>query len=134
MPVDCPFCERLLRLPAPDIANELAVGFDDAFPASPGHTLIVSRRHVARLAELSGEESAALWALVPAARRRIEQRHSPHGYNLGLNDGEAAGQTVPHVHLHVIPRFAGDTADPRGGVRRAIPEAAAYWEWTDDGG
>jgi diadenosine tetraphosphate (Ap4A) HIT family hydrolase len=106
-------------------SNRLPPGFHPITPP-------VSRRHVARLADLSDEERAALWELVPAARQRIERAHAPEGYNLGLNDGAAAGQTVPHVHLHVIPRYAGDTADPRGGVRRVIPERVAYWGQTGE--
>lgn len=132
MPQDCPFCDLIRNAPEPDVANAHAVAFDDAYPVNPGHTLIVSRRHLARLADLSDEERAALWELVPAVRERIERAHAPEGYNLGLNDGPAAGQTVAHVHLHVIPRYAGDTADPRGGVRRVIPERVAYWGQTGE--
>lgn len=108
-------------------ANDLAVAIWDAFPVSPGHALIISRRHVADLFELSAHEQAALWALLPAVKAVLAARHAPNGYNVGVNVGEAAGQTVGHVHVHVIPRYEGDAADPRGGVRWVLPDRAAYW-------
>jgi diadenosine tetraphosphate (Ap4A) HIT family hydrolase len=108
-------------------ANTHAVAIWDAFPVSPGHALIVSRRHVADLFELSAEEQAALWALLPAVKTAIGARHAPAGYNVGVNVGTAAGQTIGHVHVHVIPRYEGDVRDPRGGIRWVLPERAAYW-------
>ena len=108
-------------------ANIHAAAIWDAFPLSPGHALIVSRRHVADLFELSAEEHAALWALLPAVKAAIGARHAPAGYNVGVNVGAAAGQTVGHVHVHVIPRYEGDVLDPRGGIRWVLPERAAYW-------
>ena len=108
-------------------ANTHAVAIWDAFPVSPGHALIVSRRHVADLFELSAEEHAAVWALVPAVKAAIRARHAPAGYNVGVNVGVAAGQTIGHVHVHVIPRYEGDVRDPRGGIRWVLPERAAYW-------
>ena len=108
-------------------ANTHAVAMWDAFPVSPGHALIVSRRHVADLFELSAEEQAAVWALVPAVKAAINAGHEPAGYNVGVNVGTAAGQTIGHVHVHVIPRYEGDARDPRGGVRWVLPERAAYW-------
>jgi diadenosine tetraphosphate (Ap4A) HIT family hydrolase len=126
-PGGCPFCSRIQRQEALASENQHAVAFPDAFPLNPGHMLIVSRRHVERLSELEEEEIRAIWALIPHAQQWIEQTHHPDGYNVGLNDGPAAGQTVPHLHFHVIPRFHGDVADPRGGVRHIIPQRAAYW-------
>ena len=107
--------------------NELAVAFKDPFPVNPGHTLVVPRRHVDGLFELSVEEQAALWRLLPEVKQRLDARHSPAGYNIGVNVGAAAGQTVGHVHIHLIPRYAGDVEDPRGGVRWVVPARAAYW-------
>lgn len=98
----------------------------DAFPVSPGHTLIVSRRHVASFFDLRADEQHALLEAAQAARLALDGELHPHGYNLGLNVGEAAGQTVMHVHLHVIPRFRGDTPNPRGGVRHCIPGKGDY--------
>ena len=94
---------------------------------SPGHALIVSRRHVASLFDLTTEEAAALRSLVPAVGAAIEIAHTPAGYNVGVFIGAAAGQTVGHVHVHVIPRYDGDVKDPRGGVRWVIPTKADYW-------
>ncbi|HEY8551245.1 MAG TPA: HIT family protein, partial [Vicinamibacterales bacterium] len=108
-------------------ANDLAAAFPDAYPLNEGHTLIVPRRHVADFFSLADAEQAAIWALVPAVRHHIEASRVPEGYNIGINIGEAAGQTVAHAHLHVIPRFRGDVPDPRGGVRWIIPSRARYW-------
>jgi diadenosine tetraphosphate (Ap4A) HIT family hydrolase len=123
----CPLCARL-ALPDLTAENELAVAFKDGFPVNPGHTLIIPRRHVAGLFELTAAEQAGVWALLQPVKERLDARHSPAGYNVGVNVGEAAGQTVGHVHVHVIPRYAGDVEDPRGGVRWVVPERAKYWK------
>jgi diadenosine tetraphosphate (Ap4A) HIT family hydrolase len=122
----CPLCDRVIQSDHL-AANAFAVAFLDAFPLNPGHTLIVPRRHVAGLFELSSEELAALWALLPVAKQVIDAQHAPPAYNVGANVGTAAGQTVAHVHVHLIPRFPGDVPDPRGGVRWVVPSRAAYW-------
>jgi diadenosine tetraphosphate (Ap4A) HIT family hydrolase len=70
--------------------------------------------------------------LLDETKAILDEEHSPGGYNIGLNDGAAAGQTVMHVHMHLIPRYAGDTSDPRGGVRWIFPEKAAYWKSRDE--
>jgi diadenosine tetraphosphate (Ap4A) HIT family hydrolase len=126
MDVPCPLCSAGEGRAILSV-NTHAVAIWDAFPVSPGHALIVSRRHVADLFELSAEEQAALWALLPSVKAAIGARHAPAGYNVGVNVGAAAGQTVGHVHVHVIPRYEGDVRDPRGGVRWVLPERAAYW-------
>jgi diadenosine tetraphosphate (Ap4A) HIT family hydrolase len=126
----CPFCVIIGGGAATTISSELAIAFADAFPVSPGHTLIVSRRHAESLSDLTEEEIRALWDLVPRVREHLQAVHAPDAYNIGLNDGKAAGQTIPHVHVHVIPRYNGDTEDPRGGVRWVIPSHAAYWKGT----
>ena len=122
----CPFC---LRIQADDVTDvdELAVAFPDGFPVSPGHMLVVPRRHVPGLRDLSGREQAALMELAQRIQSRLDGELQPDGYTLGINDGAAAGQTVGHVHLHVIPRYAGDMADPRGGIRWLFPDKADYW-------
>jgi diadenosine tetraphosphate (Ap4A) HIT family hydrolase len=99
----------------------------DAFPVSPGHSLVVLKRHVASYFEVTHEERLALMELLDQARAAAEHEFHPDGYNVGINDGPAAGQTVPHLHVHLVPRFMGDVADPRGGVRWVIPEKADYW-------
>lgn len=125
-PDGCVFCAAR---PESDLlgANDLAVAFPAGFPVSPGHALIVPRRHEPDFFALSPDEQAALVALVNPVRARIAERHAPDAFNLGVNAGKAAGQTILHTHLHVIPRYAGDVAEPRGGVRWVLPETARYW-------
>ncbi len=121
----CPFCE-----PDADrvwLENDIGIVLWDAFPITEGHTLVVPRQHVASIYELPPDTQAALWTLVAEARNRLNQDLAPDGFNIGLNDGLAAGQTILHAHIHVIPRRDGDVADPRGGVRWIIPEKARYW-------
>ncbi len=118
----CPFCSPADTL----LDHSLAFAVPDRYPASPGHTLIVLRRHVAAFFDTTPEEQQALLALLQAARRPIDARLAPQGYNIGVNVGTTAGQTIPHVHVHLIPRYAGDVADPRGGVRAVIPQRQLY--------
>jgi diadenosine tetraphosphate (Ap4A) HIT family hydrolase len=121
----CPFCslppERLW------LANAHALAFRDAYPLTEGHTLVVPRRHVASVFDAPAPEQAALWALVAEVRVRLRQDYAPDGFTLGVNGGEAAGQTVGHGHVHVIPRRWGDVPDPKGGLRWLIPARARYW-------
>ena len=112
----------------------MVIGIWDGFPVSPGHALLIPKRHVATWFDATGEEQQALLAGVEAARAEIERDHQPDGYNIGINMGAAAGQTVPHLHVHLIPRYAGDVADPRGGVRYVIPLKANYLSVTPNPG
>ncbi len=100
--------------------------FADAYPVSPGHTLVVPRRLIAEWWEATPTERLAIFELVDDIKRRLDAEYDPDGYNVGFNTGQAAGQTVGHLHLHVIPRFDGDVPDPRGGVRHVIPERGNY--------
>ena len=123
----CPFCERVARGETIE-TNDLAVVLSDAFPVSPGHALVVPRRHEPDFFALTTDEIAAIWRLVATTRTALSRETvAPHAYNIGVNAGVAAGQTVDHAHLHVIPRYAGDVTDPRGGVRWVLPARAAYW-------
>ena len=125
--MSCVFCDRIARAELL-ISNDLAAAFHDGYPLNPGHTLIVPRRHEPDFLALTAGEQAAIWALVEPARQLIEASGTrPDGYNIGVNVGAAAGQTIDHAHLHVIPRFSGDIDDPRGGVRWVVPARAAYW-------
>jgi diadenosine tetraphosphate (Ap4A) HIT family hydrolase len=108
-------------------ANELAVAVRDAYPVSKGHTLIIPRRHVASFFAITPQERTAMLDLLEHARARLDTELQPDGYNVGINDGAAAGQTITHLHVHLIPRYAGDRADPRGGVRGIFPDRADYW-------
>lgn len=121
----CPFC----TLPAGRVVeqNEFAVLILDGYPVSPGHSLIIPKRHVGSFFDATASERAALLALLDKAKELVEETHKPDGYNVGINDGAAAGQTVPHLHIHLIPRYSGDQDDPRGGVRWVIPDKADYW-------
>ncbi|MDF1628855.1 MAG: HIT family protein [Alcanivoracaceae bacterium] len=122
---DCPFCTPSSSLPAmPD--HPLAHIREDLYPVSPGHLLIIPNRHVANWFELSSQEQQAVMELVNQAKMRLDDTLQPDGYNIGINCGEAAGQTVMHVHCHLIPRYEGDTLEPRGGVRGVIPEKQSY--------
>lgn len=123
---DCPFCIRIAESTI-TLSNDLAVAFPDSYPVSTGHMLIVSHRHIEDFFSLTPEEQAAIWNLVTPVRTHIQTQHTPDGYNLGINVGLSAGQTVPHAHFHVIPRYAGDAADPRGGIRWVLPSKAVYW-------
>jgi diadenosine tetraphosphate (Ap4A) HIT family hydrolase len=107
--------------------NETAVAFFDAFPVTNGHALVVPKRHVESLYALPPEEQQAVWALVREARSRLALELRPDGFNIGVNDGTAAGQTIMHAHVHVIPRRNGDVPDPRGGIRWIMGERARYW-------
>jgi diadenosine tetraphosphate (Ap4A) HIT family hydrolase len=124
----CPFCS----LPADRVAQdtELAVAIRDGFPVSPGHTLIIPRRHIVSFFDVTDAERADLMSLLAAARVELDRQLRPAGYNIGINDGAAAGQTVPHLHIHLIPRYSGDRDDPRGGVRWVLPNKAVYWDKT----
>lgn len=106
--------------------NEFAVAIRDIFPVSPGHTLIVPKRLVASPFELSDREFQGCWALLLLERARLDTELKPDGYNIGINVGRIAGQTIDHAHIHLIPRFAGDHPQPRGGVRAVIPGKASY--------
>ena len=120
----CPFC----LLPAARIltANDLAVSLEDAFAVSPGHTLIIPRRHVSSFFELRPDEVTAIMELVFLERKHIDRSRKPQGYNVGINIGVPAGQTVMHAHVHLIPRYSGDVEVPAGGVRHVIPGKGFY--------
>jgi diadenosine tetraphosphate (Ap4A) HIT family hydrolase len=117
----CPFCQPREEL----LAGALAFATPDGMPVSPGHTLVITRRHVADYFDATPEEQVALWGIVRQCKLLLDERHHPDGYNVGVNCGDAAGQSVPHLHIHVIPRYRGDHPDPRGGVRRVLPHCRA---------
>ena len=121
----CPFCQVEPSQMCNE--NEYAIAIRDSYPLSPGHTLVIPRQHVLRLYDLPENTQAAIWRLVAAVRQQLIGQFHPDGFNIGVNDGPAAGQTVGHLHIHLIPRYAGDREDPRGGVRWIIPERAKYW-------
>ncbi len=121
---DCPFC----NLPSERVFHEgdLFKAAWDIFPVSAGHALLILNRHVPTWFDASREEQIDLVGGIGIVRSIIEKLHSPDGYNIGVNVGQAAGQTVFHLHVHVIPRYYGDVVDPTGGVRHVIPERGNY--------
>ena len=121
----CPFC----TLPPNRVLgrNDHAVWIRDGYPVSPGHSLVIPTRHVGSFFDITADERAAMLQLLDEARAAATGEFHPDGFNIGINDGPAAGQTVPHLHIHLIPRYAGDLPDPRGGVRWVIPAKADYW-------
>src|SRR5512139_1830469 len=120
----CPFCFPIQDRIA--FEDRLTRALWDAFPVSEGHLLIVPRRHVPTWFDASTEERAAITAAIDQGRELLASRHHPDGFNIGINVGEAAGQTVFHLHVHLIPRYSGDVPDPRGGVRHVIPGKGRY--------
>jgi diadenosine tetraphosphate (Ap4A) HIT family hydrolase len=110
------------------VANENAIAINDGFPVSLGHILIVPKRHIASFFDATKEEQTSMFDLLAKMRQRIQADLNPDGFNIGINDGTAAGQTVMHLHIHLIPRYNGDMPDPRGGVRWIYPDKTAYWD------
>jgi len=124
--VNCPFCsstdgEKVL-------VSDLCFVRWDKYPVTEGHLLIIPNRHVPDYFSLTAEEKTALWAMVDEGKKLLDKRFKPNGYNIGINVSAAAGQTVMHCHIHLIPRRSGDTINPRGGVRGVIAGKADYSE------
>ena len=128
---ECPFCKRIEAGDGLAATSEAAASFADRHPVAAGHVLVVPRRHLARLEDLDSTEWLDLFELVQQVLRDLAAEADVDGVNLGVNSGAVAGQTVEHAHVHLIPRRAGDVADPRGGVRHVIPERANYWSRDD---
>tara|TARA_B100000029_G_scaffold420404_2_gene426281 strand:+ start:850 stop:1218 length:369 start_codon:yes stop_codon:yes gene_type:complete len=110
------------------IENETAVSFLDSYPLTEGHTLIIPKRHISEIFNLDSKEYTDIWEIINATNKSLTDTLSPDGFNIGVNVGKEAGQTIDHAHLHLIPRYKGDIADPRGGIRWIIPDKAPYWE------
>ena len=121
----CPFCKLNTKV---ELVCETAtaVAFFDGYPVSKGHTLIIPKRHVANYFDLSDEEQQDLWHMVNHCKTILEKRFHPDGFNVGINVNQAAGQSVFHVHIHLIPRYKGDVENPKGGVRGVIPIKQKY--------
>jgi diadenosine tetraphosphate (Ap4A) HIT family hydrolase len=126
---NCPFCGMLQGSIEREViaSNDLAFCVTDGFPVTDGHALIIPKRHIGSFFEITEEERKALFELLDQAKKICDTEFKPASYNIGINDGPAAGQTVPHVHIHLIPRYESDDEDPRGGVRWVVPDKADYW-------
>ncbi len=122
---DCPFCKLE---PGTEIITEstLAFAIYDGYPVNKGHALIIPKRHCADYFDLSALEQAACWQMAETVREILLEKFAPDGFNIGINIGQSAGQTIFHVHIHLIPRFSGDMKDPEGGVRGVIPGRRKY--------
>ena len=121
----CPFC----NIPADHILveDEVCYAVPDRYPVSPGHTLIIPRRHVVSFRDMTSDEWNSVHRLAAdLAKKMQEEDSSVQGFNLGINDGRAAGQTIMHAHIHLIPRRSGDVRRPEGGIRGVIPGKARY--------
>jgi ATP adenylyltransferase len=121
----CPFCS-LTEDKKTIIELESAYAIYDKFPVSPGHSLIIPKRHCADYFDLSFDEQSACWNLVNQIKEILDQSYRPDGYNIGINNLVPAGQTLPHVHIHLIPRYIGDVPRPQGGIRGVIPSKKEY--------
>lgn len=119
----CLFCKDAKGV---SLDHELAYSARDSYAVSPGHTLVIPKRHVAEFFDLTSEEIAACMDLIQQEKKLIDAEFQPDGYNIGVNIGQAAGQSIFHVHIHIIPRYRGDVENPQGGVRHVIPKNAHY--------
>lgn len=108
--------------------NDLVVGFFDAYPITEGHSLVIPKNSVKTIFDLAIEEQQAVWSAVQKTRNTLSDLFNPDAFNIGINDGLAAGQTIQHAHIHIIPRYQGDKSDPRGGIRWIFPNKAKYWD------
>lgn len=122
--VNCPFCtpenEKIL------FENEHAYAIFDRYPVSHGHILIIPKRHFTSIFDGLYNEIEDIWDLICKGKQFLIEKYSPDGYDIGINDGESAGQTIMHLHIHIIPRYSGDMINPKGGVRGVIPEKQKY--------
>ncbi len=120
----CLFCHPKLEEILGETEHALLI--QDSYPASPGHCLIVPKRHIATYFEATEEENGEFFFLMNQAKTEIDAEYQPDGYNMGCNNGVAAGQSVFHLHIHIIPRYNGDVKNPKGGVRWVVPKNASY--------
>ena len=119
---NCIFCNPTNIL----INGEYAYSRLDGFPVSEGHCLVIPKRHVISIDDLTDSELKDLYVVMKQTKILLCETYQPDGFNIGINEGEAAGQTVEHLHIHIIPRYEGDVVCPRGGVRGVIPGKKEY--------
>ena len=108
------------------VEGELGFAAWDRHPVNPGHFLVIPHRHFASYFDINEAERHELWSLVEAGQKIVEEKHQPDGYNIGINVGHWAGQSIHHLHIHVIPRYEGDVENPKGGVRGVVPARRHY--------
>lgn len=122
---DCFFCQAFENNDY-FLENELAFARFDGFPVSRGHLEVIPKRHIKDWWEATDEERMAIFKLIDEAKKIVDEKYHPDAYNIGMNLGEKAGQSIMHLHVHLIPRYDGDVQNPRGGVRGVIPEKQNY--------
>lgn len=121
--MNCLFCQ----IPSsPLYENDLVYAMKDGYPVTNGHTLIITKRHVKTYFDLTKEEKEAIDEAIMTIKKRLDEHYHPDGYNIGINNNAAAGQSVFHLHVHLIPRYLGDSLNPKGGVRGVIPNKQGY--------
>ena len=123
MITNCIFCNLDRSLLS---ESKFAIAFLDSFPVSMGHAMIIPRRHIVTIWDMTPEEYEDAFNLVREVKNVLQKQFDPQGFNVGVNCGEVAGQSVFHAHIHVIPRYTGDVPSPRGGVRNIIPGKGSY--------
>ena len=124
--VDCEFCEINMHKDEVLISDKYFYIKWDKYPVNPGHALIISKRHISSLSELKSKEASSLFRMLKKAKKIIKEKYHPGGFNFGVNEGRIAGQTIAHLHVHIIPRHKGDVKDPWGGIRNIIPGKGRY--------
>jgi diadenosine tetraphosphate (Ap4A) HIT family hydrolase len=122
---DCPFCKPNIDR-EPILEHVITYSMYDKYPVTRGHTLIIPKRHCANYFELTLEEQISCWQMVNEVKNILTEKYHPNGFNIGVNANEAAGQTVPHVHIHLIPRYIGDVIEREGGNRGVVPDKKKY--------
>ena len=123
---ECFFCKVKSEKEKIILENKLAFARYDEFPVSNGHMLFMTKRHVKDFFETTMEEKQAIFELIEEGKKIIDEKYNPSGYNIGMNCGKTAGQSIMHIHVHLIPRYNGDVENPRGGVRGVIPKKQNY--------
>jgi len=126
---DCLFCKIFQERTGIIYENRNFYAQFDKYPVNPGHAEVIPKRHIVSFFELQEHELSSLLLALQETKKIIEERFHPQAYNLGVNDGEAAGRTIHHLHIHLIPRYIGDVENPRGGVRHIIPNKGDYTKW-----
>lgn len=118
--MECVFCKKIEENDGIILSNDLAVAFYDLYPVNKGHTLVVPKRHVENYFDLTPDEAKAMFELSVKVKAMLDDLYHPDGYNIGFNIEECGGQSIMHTHMHVIPRYMGDSENPRGGIRKVL--------------
>ena len=119
----CLFCDRANKKENKNILeNDFCYARWDNFPLTEGHLEIVPKLHINSFFDLNNEQLIQLYSLLKEAKEIVQKKYNPDSYNIGINEGETAGRTIPHLHMHLIPRYKGDVENPSGGIRNMLPD------------